>query len=94
MSMAPFDPHEWVAPELFWVLSTEVMPAPGEAEAVTVEVVGAGELMLNPVGNVHCASGSPQTPAPAGGALLTVRLADAVFPVSRVSTKRWLERLL
>ena len=94
LAIPPFDPQEFEVPELFCVLSTGAIPAPGTAEAVTVEEVAAGAFMLNPDGNVHCASGSPQIPAPAGGALLTVRLAEAVFPVSRVLTKRWLERLL
>lgn len=64
------------------------MPAPGNAEALTVEEVGVGELVLKPEGKVHCAIGNPQIPAPAGGALFTVRLAEAFFPVSKVSTKR------
>ena len=94
VAIAPFEPHECVVPELFCVLSTEVIPAPGEAEAVTVEVVGAGEVVLNPEGNVHCANDNPQIPVPAGGAALTVRLAEAVLPVSRESTKRLLDVLL
>jgi hypothetical protein len=61
---------------------------------VTVELVGAGEFTSNPGGNVHCASDNPHTPAPGGGALLTVRLAEANFPVSSVLTKRWSDTLL
>ena len=94
VAIAPFDPHECVVPELFCELSIDAMPAPGEAEAETVEVVGAGELILNPVGKVHCAREMPQTPVPAGGALFTVRLAEADRPVSSVPTKRLLEMLL
>ena len=93
-AIPPFEPHEWVAPELFWVLSTEMIPAPGEADAVTVEVVGAGEVRLNPDGNVQVASDSPQTALGAGGALLTRRLSVALLPVSRVPTKRWVDVLL
>ena len=87
-SMLPFVPQECVVPELFCVLSTGVRPAPGEADAVTVEELGAGELILNPDGKFHWARDKPQRPAPAGGALLTVRLAEADFPVSNASTKR------
>ena len=96
LAIAPFDPQELEVPELFCELSIGVIPAPAAAAAETVVggVVGAGELMLNPAGNVHCARLIPQTPAPAGGALLTVRLAEAVRPVFWLPTKRGFETLL
>ena len=94
LAIAPLEPQECVVPELFCVLSTEVIPAPGDAEAVTVEVVGAGAEMLNPAGNVQVASDNPQTAAGAGGALLTRRLSVALLPVSRLPTKRLVVVLL
>ena len=94
VAIAPFEPQEFVVPELFWVLSTGTIPAPGEADALTVEVVGAGEEILKPAGNVHAASDSPQTWAGAGGAVLTVRVSLALFPVSNVPIKRFVDVLL
>jgi hypothetical protein len=94
LAIPPFEPHEWVAPELFWVLSTEMIPAPGDADAVTEEVVDAGEVRLNPDGNAQVARDKPQTGLGAGGALLTRRLSVALLPVSRVPTKRWVDVLL
>ena len=43
-------------PELFWVLSIDAIPAPGDADAVTLDVVGAGDVVLNPDGNAQVAS--------------------------------------
>ena len=71
-----------------------MMPAPGDAEAVTLEVVGAGEEVLNPDGNVHVASDNPQTGLGAGGAMLTVSESLALFPVSSVPIKRLVDVLL
>lgn len=79
---------------MFWVLSTETMPAPGDAEAVTFEVVGAGDVRLNPAGKSQVASDKPQTGLGVGGALLTVRVSLALFPVSSVPIKRFVEVLL
>lgn len=90
VAIPPFEPHESV-PSLN---AEETTPAPGEAEAVTLEVVGTGDAVLNPVGNVHCAIVSPQTGAGPAGALLTVRVSVAELPVSSVPMKRWLEVLL
>ena len=89
VAIAPFEPQECVTPELFCVLSIEVIPAPGEAEAVTVEVVGAGEVMLNPEGNAQVARDDPQTGLGVGDALLTVSVSLALFPVSSVPIRRW-----
>ena len=69
----PFEPQESV-PSLN---AEETTPAPGEAEAVTLEVAGTGEAVLNPVGNVHCAMDNPQTGAGPIGALLTVNVSVA-----------------
>ena len=67
-----------------------VRPAPAEAEAVTVEVVGTGAVVLKPVGNVHVAIPNPQRPAPGVlAAESTVRLAVACFVVSVVPMKRF-----
>jgi hypothetical protein len=75
---------------LFWLLSMELIPAPGEAEAVTLEVVGAGEVVLNPEGNVQVARDDPQTGEGPGGALFTISESVALFPVSSVPIKRLL----
>ena len=61
---------------------------------MTLEVLGAGEEVLNPVGNVQVARGNPHTAAGAGGAVLTVRESLALFPVSSVSIKRFVDVLL
>ena len=71
-----------------------MIPAPAKADAVTVEVVGAGELRLNPDGNAQVASDNPQTGLGAGGALLTVRVSLALLPVSRLPMKRLVDILL
>ena len=76
------------------MLSTGTIPAPGEADALTVEVVGAGEEILNPAGNVQVASDNPQTWGGAGGAVLTVSVSLALFPVSSVPIKRFVDVLL
>ena len=70
------------------------MPAPGEADAVTVEVVGAGEVVLNPVGNVQVARDNPHTGLGPGGVVLTVRVSLALSPVSSVPIKRLVEVLV
>lgn len=70
------------------------MPAPAEAEVVTVEVVGAGAVTVKPVGNVQVASGNPQIALGAGGAALTVSVSLAWFPVSSVPMNRFVEVLL
>ena len=89
LAMAPLEPHECVVPELFCVLSTEAIPAPGDAVAVpTLLVDGAGEAVLNPVGNVHCAIVKPQTGVGPAGAVFTVSVSVAKLPVSTVPTKR------
>ena len=80
VAIAPFEPQECVAPELFWVLSIEVIPAPGDADAVTLAVDAAGEVVLNPVGKVHCARVRPHIPLPAL-VEATVKLDVAVSPV-------------
>ena len=92
--IAPLEPQECVVPELFWVLSIDAIPAPGDADAVTLDVVGAGDVVLNPDGNAQVASDNPQTAVGAGGAVLTVSESLALFPVSRVPTKRFVDVLL
>jgi len=86
----PFEPQESVPS----VKSVEVIPTPGEAEAVTVDELGTGEVVLNPAGNVHCAIAKPHTSGGVAGALFTVNEAVADRPVSSVSTKRLLVVLL
>ena len=71
-----------------------MIPAPGDAEEVTLEVFGAGEVRLNPDGNAQVARDNPQTGLGAGGALLTVRVSLALLPVSRLPTKRLVDILL
>src|SRR5213075_1307428 len=73
-----------------WALS----PAPIAAAVVTVELDAAGLVTLKPVGKVHAATCTPHSPVPGGGALLTVRLADALWPVSSASMKRLVVVLL
>ena len=90
MAIAPFEPQEFNPSEK----DVERMPAPGEADAVTLEVVGAGDEVLNPAGNVHCAIANPQTALGPGGAVLTVSVSLALSPVSSVPMKRFVEVLL
>ena len=94
MAIEPLEPQDSLVPELFCVLATDVMPAPGEAEAVTVEVVGTGEVMLKPVGNVQAARDNPHTGLGPGGVALTVSVSLALSPVSSVPIKRFVEVLL
>lgn len=88
VSIPPFEPQECVTPELFCVLSTEIIPAPGDAEAVTLDVVGAGDVRLKLVGKSHPAMLNPQVGAGVAGALLTINESVAKLPVSSVSIKR------
>lgn len=88
--ISPFDPHDPVPVGLVvlsWVLMTEVIPAPGEAEAVTFAVEGVGEVMLLPVGKFHCARVKPQKSVPAL-VVVRARLAVAVLLVSSELMKR------
>src|SRR4051812_46553887 len=93
--MLPFEPHETVPTTGLIVLSCAVAigvrepPAAGAALAGTFAMVGAGALGLKPVGKSHSASVCPHKPVPGGGALLTVSVAAALWPVSVVSMKRW-----
>ena len=80
----PFEPQESVPSGK----SVETIPIPGEADAVTLEEVGTGDAVLNPAGNAHCAIGKPATQAGADGALLTVKVSLAKFPVSSELMKR------
>lgn len=90
VAIPPFEPHE----SLPALNAVETIPAPGEAEAVTLEVVGAGDAVLNPLGNVHCAMDNPQTGEGPAGALLTVNVPVAKLPVSSVPIKRLFEVLV
>ncbi len=65
------------------------MPAPGVAVPLPLE--GAGDVVLNPDGNVHCAMDRPQTGLGVAGALFTVRGSVAKLPVSSESMNRWLD---
>ena len=69
------------------MLSTELIPAPGDADAVTVEVVGAGEVRLNPEGNVHV----PSQPANRAGrrrsAIDSQRVSSAVTGIKGTDKK-------
>ena len=94
VAIAPLEPQDSLVPELFCELTTDAMPAPGEADAVTVEVVGAGDVVLNPVGNVHCAIDSPHTGLGPGGVALTRSVSLALSPVSSVPIKRFVDVLL
>src|SRR5437762_12824906 len=95
--MLPFEPQE-EPPAGLIVLSCAAAagttPAPGAALAVTFAVAATGALMLKPVAKSQSASVDPHNPVPGGGAVLTVRLALAVWPVSSVSMKRSLVVLL
>ena len=90
MAIAPFEPQEFNPS----AKDVERIPAPGEADAVTVEVVGAGDAVLNPDGKVQVAMDKPQTAPGPGGAVLTVSISLALFPVSRVPIKRFVEVLV
>lgn len=90
MAIPPFEPQEFNPSEK----DVETIPAPGEADAVTVEVVGAGEAVLNPDGKSQVAIDNPHTALGPGGAALTVRESLALFPVSRLPIKRFVEVLL
>src|SRR5947209_2282148 len=50
----------------------------------------SGGLAVVPFGTDQSAMVTPQKPVPGGGALLTVSVAAALWPVSTVSMKRWL----
>ena len=90
VAIAPFEPQEFNPS----AKDVEIIPAPGEADAVTVEVVGAGDAVLNPDGKVQVAMDKPQTALGPGGAVLTVSISLALFPVSRVPIKRFVEVLV
>lgn len=91
----PFDPQELLVPPVWSsALLYGLIPTPGDADAVTLEVLGAGEEALNPVGNAQVARENPQTALGTGGAVLTVRESLALFPVSSVPTKRLVVVLL
>lgn len=94
VAIAPLEPQDSLVPELFCVLATDVMPAPAEADAVTVEVVAAGAAVLNPDGKVQVARERPHTALGPGGAVLTVSVSLALFPVSSVSMNRFVDVLL
>src|SRR6185369_12334320 len=51
--------------------------------------VRSGGLATVPFGTDQFAMVTPQSPVPGGGALLTLRMAVAKWPVSMLSMKRW-----
>jgi hypothetical protein len=79
----PLEPQELVPSE------KEVETIPGPGEAVPDPLAGAGDEVLNPAGNVHCAMARPHTGLGVGAALFTVSVSLALFPVSRVPTNKW-----
>lgn len=83
VAMLPLEPQELVPSE------KEVETIPGPGEAVPDPLEGAGEDVLNPAGNVHCAMASPHTAVGVGAALFTVSVSLALLPVSRVPTNKW-----
>ena len=88
--MPPFDPQELVPSEKL----VEITPSPGLAEAVTVDVEAAGDVVLNPDGNAQLANDNPQMGAGPAGALPTINESLAKFPVFNEPIKRFVEVLL
>src|SRR5581483_1418516 len=89
VEMPPLDPQAAVPSAVIVVsLMGLVIPAPRSADAATVEVDGAGVVNEKPVGNRQVANDWPHMPVPGGGALFTVSVAVAVWPVSTALMNR------
>src|SRR5436853_629537 len=69
--------------------AARVAVAPFAAFVVGRPPAWSGGLAAVPFGTVQAAMVNPQIPVPGGGALLTVSVAVALWPVSVVSMKRW-----
>lgn len=67
-----------------------VPPRPAADEVVTVDDVAAGLVALLASGKVHVAKDRPDVHVGGGGAVVTVKSAVAVLPVSTVPTNRLL----